>query len=754
MRPSTSGPAGSARACRSRRAGRSSSASSTPSTRATRPPRRRLRRPGSSRSWGRGPAIPASSPVGPPTGSRTPTSSSTTRSSTRRRSGSLLGRTASSWGSGPDGRASRSARSSGSSCAPRAPASAPCASSAATPSSWGAAERRRSPSPPPGSRSRWYPGSPPPSRPPRSPASPSPTVGSPPDSPSCPGTPRPPTAPSSTASRRPRGGPQAPPRRPRHRRRRGARHRRSLSGKEYLVTILPSRGARASFADEREIDAFVETLGRFERGEIDAAQWQDGVQMLRVKVPQGLVSADQLRALADVAARFSRGFGHVTTRQNFQVHFLRPADVEPALRRLAAAGLTTVGAGGNAVRNVVTCPLAGVSVDEVFDPTPYAEALTRHFLRHPLSSSLPRKFKIALEGCAGDHVGTAIQDLGLRAVLRDGRRGFAVRVAGGTSSACTSGALLLEFLPAGDVLALAEAIVRVFHARGDRTNKQRNRLKFLVRDLGLEPFRALPLESLAAVRAEGAPVLPFDPEQPPAEAPPRHAHPAAPAPSEIAARVRASPPRGPGEPPVVSPDLDPSPAALELFRRTNVIAQRQAGYAAVTVAPPQGEVSAAQLEVLADLSLAHGDGTVRFASAGRLHLRWIPVADVPALHACLAAAGLARDGAGSAADVLACPGADACRMAVTRTRALARLAAKIPARRIAEALERLTALYLAGRAAGEEAGAFFARSHASAAALLAPLEELRPEDARPEDHVEPGSSEPFRPIVQEGECAA
>jgi len=605
------------------------------------------------------------------------------------------------------------------------------------------------------------------------------------------------------------------------------------------VTILPSRGARASFADEREIDAFVETLGRFERGEIDAEQWrayrvlrgayaqrQDGVQMLRVKVPQGLVSADQLRALADVAARFSRGFGHVTTRQNFQVHFLRPADVEPALRRLAAAGLTTVGAGGNAVRNVVTCPLAGVSVDEVFDPTPYAEALTRHFLRHPLSSSLPRKFKIALEGCAGDHVGTAIQDLGLRAVLRDGRRGFAVRVAGGTSSACTSGALLLEFLPAGDVLALAEAIVRVFHARGDRKNKQRNRLKFLVRDLGLEPFRALALESLAAVRAEGAPVLPFDPEQPPAEAPPRHAHPAAPAPSEIAARVRASPPRGPGEPPVVSPDLDPSPAALELFRRTNVIAQRQAGYAAVTVAPPQGEVSAAQLEVLADLSLAHGDGTVRFASAGRLHLRWIPVADVPALHACLAAAGLARDGAGSAADVLACPGADACRMAVTRTRALARLAgdhvrarlgasalaaplpvrvsgcpngcsqhhvaavglqgsarkvgagpvpqyfvllggglgpdgarfgklaAKIPARRIAEALERLTALFLAGRAAGEEAGAFFARSHASAAVLLAPLEELRPEDARPEDRVEPGSSEPFRPIVQEGECAA
>jgi sulfite reductase beta subunit-like hemoprotein len=155
---------------------------------------------------------------------------------------------------------------------------------------------------------------------------------------------------------------------------------------------------REGFADLREIDAFVETLHRFERGELDAEQWrayrvvrgaysqrQDGVHMLRVKLPQGIASADQLRALADAAARYSRGFGHVTTRQNFQLHFIRPAHLEPALRRLAAAGITTSGAGGNAVRNVVACPHAGVSPDEVFDPTPYAEAVTRHFLRHPLA---------------------------------------------------------------------------------------------------------------------------------------------------------------------------------------------------------------------------------------------------------------------------------------------------------------------------------------------------------------------------------
>jgi sulfite reductase (NADPH) hemoprotein beta-component len=245
----------------------------------------------------------------------------------------------------------------------------------------------------------------------------------------------------------------------------------------------------------------------------------------------------------------------------------------------------------------------------------------------------------------------------------------------------------------------------------------------------------------------------------------------------------------------------------------------------VTVSLPQGDVTAAQLEVLADLALAHGDGAVRLASEGRLHLRGVPDADVPALHAGLAAAGLARPGAGSAADVVACPGAEACRLAVTRTRGVARqvehrlrsagdsalaarlavhvsgcpngcsrhhvaaiglqgsarrigartipqyvvllggtaagpavrfgtLAAKVPARRVAVAVERLTALYLAERDAGEAAADFFARRLDAARALLAPLEELRPEDVSAGDLVEPGAEGPFAPEVREGECSA
>src|SRR6476646_648587 len=190
--------------------------------------------------------------------------------------------------------------------------------------------------------------------------------------------------------------------------------------------------ARLSFADVADIDEFVSTLEKYERGELTPDQWRafrlvrgtygqrqaDDAQMLRVKIPQGVVASEQLEALADVGERYSRGFGHITTRQNLQFHFVKLHDVEPAMHRLADAGLTTREACGNSVRNITACPYAGVSDSEAFDVTPYAESLTRYFLRHPLSASLPRKFKIAFEGCRDDHAKTAIHDIGWRAVIK------------------------------------------------------------------------------------------------------------------------------------------------------------------------------------------------------------------------------------------------------------------------------------------------------------------------------------------------
>jgi len=576
---------------------------------------------------------------------------------------------------------------------------------------------------------------------------------------------------------------------------------------------------RSSYADEREIDAFIATLRRFERGELDAEAWrayrvargaysqrQEGMHMLRVKLPQGAVSSRQLRALAEVAVRYARGRVHFTTRQNVQLDDLLPQDLEAGLNALAAVGITTSGAGGNTVRNVVACPFAGVAPAELFDVTPYAEAFTRHFLRHRLGDSLPRKLKVAFEGCGEDHVAAAIQDLGFRARLRNEGshvvRGFFVTAAGGTATACTVGQPLVEFLPAAEVLALGEALVRVFHARGDRVNRHRNRLKFLVRAIGWETFRGLVLEELERVRGEGVPSLPFDPERPVEEGPP---------PTVVRSEIRQGGPEGP---------------VPEGFVHTNVRTQRQAGFVTVTVSPLLGDATAAQLRALAALADRHGDGAVRLTPAGDVLLRWVREAGVPELYAGLAEAGLNQDGAGSPADVVACPGGETCRLAVTRTRGVALLvegavrthlgaaalrtrlpvhvsgcpngcsqhhvtaiglqggarrlgaraiplyrillggflteagavfgqvAAKVPARRVPEAVTQLTALYLALRGEGEEAGPFFAREFEKARELLAPLEALRLEDASSDDFVEPGSSEEFRPVTMEGECAA
>jgi len=210
--------------------------------------------------------------------------------------------------------------------------------------------------------------------------------------------------------------------------------------------------ARLDFADERDIDEFVDVLGKYERGEISPDDWrkfrlvrgtygqrQDGVQMMRIKAPQGIVTSSQMRALAAAAARYSRGFCHVTTRQNIQYHFVKLADAETVMRDLAAEGMTTREACGNSVRNITGCPYAGTSASEIFDVSPYAEALTRYFLRHPLAAVLPRKFKIAFEGCAEDHALASINDIGWRARVVGGRRGFRVTIAGGTSIMPVSG---------------------------------------------------------------------------------------------------------------------------------------------------------------------------------------------------------------------------------------------------------------------------------------------------------------------------
>jgi sulfite reductase beta subunit-like hemoprotein len=442
--------------------------------------------------------------------------------------------------------------------------------------------------------------------------------------------------------------------------------------------------ARLDFASEHDIDEFVDVLGKYERGEISPEDWrrfrlvrgtygqrQDNVQMMRIKIPQGIVTSSQMRALAGVAARYSRGFCHITTRQNIQYHFVLLSVVEEVMRELANEGLTTREACGNSVRNITGCPYAGTSANEIFDVTPYAEALTRYFLRHPLAAALPRKFKIAFEGCAEDHAVASINDLGWRARIVDGKRGFRVTVAGGTSILPVSGYVLYEFMPVEEMFNVAEAVVRVFHKDGDYVHRSRNRLKFTIKTLGWDVFRQRFEEELAQFTAQtGGARLPFDPETVQSETAPNWCPSEAPTLQAVAAAA-STPVNGPGIMPG-SVRLQPLPDNYVRWMRSNVSRQRQTGYCHVTVRLPLGDFTAGQMRVLADLSEAYGDGTMRLTVDQNVLYRWVKTESIEPFYQRLAAAGLSAPDAGRLSDVVSCPGAESCRLAVTQSRGLGR----------------------------------------------------------------------------------
>src|SRR5438477_8086499 len=445
--------------------------------------------------------------------------------------------------------------------------------------------------------------------------------------------------------------------------------------------------ARLSFANEAEIDEFVATLEKYERGEITPDQWRayrlvrgtygqrqaEDAQMLRVKIPQGVLTAADLEPRAEIGQRYSRGFGHITTRQNIQFQFVKLHDVEPAMRLLAEAGITTREACGNSVRNITACPYAGVAADERFDVTPYAEALTRYLLRQPISSTLPRKFKIAFEGCPVDHALVRINDLGFHALVGpDGSRGFRVTAGGGTAILCTSGTVIHEFLPASEIFRGAQAVLRVFHKFGDYKHKQRNRMKFMIRELGWTRWREEYDRELTGCRLSGdVPTLEINPA--PAESAPDWIKEGPPSVGHIASRVAAQPVKGPGIVPVIVPMLQPGDEAYARWRVTNVRPQKQFGYLMASVTVPLGDLSSEQMRVLGDLARAYGDGTVRVTPDQNLVYRWVNACDVRQFYKRLAAAGLALAEASTVANVVSCPGAESCRLAVTQSRGLGRL---------------------------------------------------------------------------------
>jgi sulfite reductase beta subunit-like hemoprotein len=407
---------------------------------------------------------------------------------------------------------------------------------------------------------------------------------------------------------------------------------------------------------ESEIVEFEGKAKAFRAGEIAPAdfrawrltrgvygQRQADNQMFRIKIPFGGLTADQLDVMGDLAENFAgSGKGHITTRQNVQMHFCKLEVVPEMMRRLATVGLTTREACSNTVRNVTACPLAGVDPTEPFDVTPYAAAFARYFLRKPENQAMPRKFKVAFSGCAEDCAVLGIHDIGHQAVIKDGVKGFRVVAGGGTSTMPRKAPVIREFVTTDEYLLLAEAILAVFDKTGNRKNKNAARMKFVIEKVGFEAFKAMVDEELARLGGKRIDLEPLM---------------ALPAEQDFL--------------PESAPLADPIPG-YEHWRRTNVRPQKQEGWFAAYVTVPTGDLYPEHLRGLADISRRHNGGLVRTTITQNIVLRWLREEQLPALHRDLFELGLGNPGARTLTDVVSCPGATSCSLAITASIELAR----------------------------------------------------------------------------------
>jgi len=411
---------------------------------------------------------------------------------------------------------------------------------------------------------------------------------------------------------------------------------------------------------KQELDVFETELRRVQQGLMPEkvflefrlrhgvyGQRQAGTQMLRIKIPLGMLTTVQMERLAELAEEYADAVSHITTRQDIQLHFVDINDTPNLMRRLAEVGITTREACGNVVRNVCACPISGVCGDEVFDTTPYARAMAYFLLRHPDAQNFGRKFKIAYSGCEDHACGLAIMhDIGAIAKLSDGRRGFKVYAGGGLGALPHQAKLYSEFVPASEMLPLAQAIARVFARLGEKKNRGRARMKFLIAQVGIEEFRRLV--------AEEREKLTDDPLWT----------------AGLAEAERFT------EQPLLEPsELDPAGRSPEFLRWVglNTRPQKQSGYSTVTVFLPLGDISSDQLRGLARLCRRFVNDTVRTTVEQNLVVRWVPRGELAGFYDGLRSLDLAESGAGALSDITACPGTDSCKLGITSSRGLAAL---------------------------------------------------------------------------------
>ena len=372
--------------------------------------------------------------------------------------------------------------------------------------------------------------------------------------------------------------------------------------------------------------------------------------MLRVAIPYGTINPRQMRQLALIADTWDKGYGHFTTRQNIQFNWPKLPDVPAILQALADVGMHAIQTSGNCVRNVTADHFAGAAADEIEDPRPYAELLRQWSTDHPEFQFLPRKFKIAITGSPHDRAVTAAHDIGLRMTSREGQPGFEVFVGGGLGRTPMIGHKVRDFLPVTDLLPYVEAVLSVYNILGRRDNKYKARIKITVFETGAAEITRMIEERFAEIR----PLFKGHDQQ-------------------LLADIRAA---------FASPALKSAPVtAYETARKdpifrawadTNLSAHRDADHAIVTVSikahgETPGDATSDQMRVLADLSETYGYSELRISHEQNVILPHVHKSDLPAVHAALAAAGLATTNVGLISDIIACPGMDYCALATARS---------------------------------------------------------------------------------------
>ena len=421
---------------------------------------------------------------------------------------------------------------------------------------------------------------------------------------------------------------------------------------------------KVNWARIEEADHFAEMVKKFRQGKLEpdlfrrfrlqngayGTRMTDDYAMVRVKLPAGEVYPHQLERLATLSEQYSIGSAHVSTRQNLQLHWVILEDVSEIMRSLAEVGLTSREACGNAVRNVMCSPLAGVCKDEEFDVTPYAIATAKFFLRNPLNQSLPRKFKFNFT-CCEKHGMARMVDVGLipqmRTINGQSRRGFKIFLGGGLGNKSFVGHQLEDWTPEEDLLYTSIATIRIFDRLGDRKHLERNRMRYLVDSMGWEQFQSLVLKERALVKMAQSVIVKLSVDS---------------TPQKIENNVR-----------ITGFDGKSIPDGFSRWRKGNTFAQKQPGYYSVSITLEAGDITANQLRTISEVSKDFSaEGYARTGFVQDIYLRFVAESDLPRLYAKLIDVGLANPGSLTMVHPVGCSGTTSCNLALTNSHRLAK----------------------------------------------------------------------------------